>query len=468
MPASVGLSKFWKITYSTIKDLDRGRMKSYDGMLEVTEKDQWLRLKNARGVQISCRSLQKSDHFSIGAKLIFPLQVVRIGTPIIVGLPSTRVCMDHAASQPVLMTDNVPTPSVETLATAPVEVLTSGTVPPIDLVSQPALKLSLSHGRNFSKDVQHKFGSSVHPSDSSGHFLMIVSFGRASFRLNEETVAAALESVIGGSVSKMKISIIRDRVFSFRVSCKSVGFHILKLRMFRCSQFKCFFHLWGRGGPNWGREFNLWQNECDAEWTVVSPGKKRAQMAMKAMEQKVPAPIMRNKWTKGKKLNFAEHLSYPACKGYTDPVAASEAVLLQSDSVQVQQTVKDNAAFAEPISKSVELSKGKEKVIEEPSVPKETLVEHPRNLDGLDEVVDDIAYRFWECGSCLSMGHDSKSCTKRVRCRFCFRSGHFRKTCLDWLRQKNKCWVPKVGLSPQISPDTGPSVVSTTAPGHQD
>jgi hypothetical protein len=66
------------------------------------------------------------------------------------------------------------------------------------------------------------------------------------------------------------------------------------------------------------------------------------------------------------------------------------------------------------------------------------------------------------------MGHDSKSCTKRVRCRFYFRSGHFRKTCLDWLRQKNKCWVPKVGLSPQISPDTGPSVVSTTAPGHQD
>jgi hypothetical protein len=234
--------------------------------------------------------------------------------------------------------------------------------------------------------------------------------------------------------------------------------------MYKCSQFKCFFHLWGRGGPNWGREFILWQNECNAEWTIVSSGKKRAQMAMKAMEHKVPAPIMRNRWSEGKKLNFAETLSYPACKGYSDPGAASEAVL----PADKQQAVKESSKPRETISESVGLSKGKEKVHEESSVPKEPLVEQSRNLDGLDEVVDDIAYRFWECGRCLSMGHDSKSCTKRVRCRFYFRSGHFRKTCLDWLRQKNKCWVPKVGLSPQISPDTGPSVVSTTAPGHQD
>jgi hypothetical protein len=105
----VGLSKFWKITYSTIKDLDRGRMKAYDGMLEVTEKDQWLRLKNARGIQIGCRSLQKGDHFSIGAKLIFPIHVVRIGISTTSGLPSGRTCMDHAVSTSVLMADKLPT-----------------------------------------------------------------------------------------------------------------------------------------------------------------------------------------------------------------------------------------------------------------------------------------------------------------------------------------------------------------------
>jgi hypothetical protein len=182
---------------------------------------------------------------------------------------------------------------------------------------------------------------------------------------------------------------------------------------------------------------------------------------------------MRNRWSEGKKLNFAESLSYPACRGYKDPVAASEATLSadnlsQPDSVQVQQAVKESSKITEIIFEPSELSMGKEKVIEETSAPKETLFEQPRSLDGLDEVVDDIAYRFWECGRCLSMGHDSKSCTKRVRCRFCFTSGHFRKTCLDWLKQKNQCWVPKVGLSPQISPDTGPSAVSTSAPGHQD
>jgi hypothetical protein len=78
-------------------------------MLEVTEKDQWLRLKNARGIQIGCRSLQKGDHFSIGAKLIFPIHVVRIGISTTSGLPSGRTCMDHAVSTSVLMADKLPT-----------------------------------------------------------------------------------------------------------------------------------------------------------------------------------------------------------------------------------------------------------------------------------------------------------------------------------------------------------------------
>ena len=39
-------------------------------------------------------------------------------------------------------------------------------------------------------------------------------------------------------------------------------------------------------------------------------------------------------------------------------------------------------------------------------------------LDGLAAVVDDIAYRFWKCGRCLTMAHDTKDCTRRIRCRF--------------------------------------------------
>ncbi|KAK1645987.1 hypothetical protein QYE76_063792 [Lolium multiflorum] len=38
-----------------------------------------------------------------------------------------------------------------------------------------------------------------------------------------------------------------------------------------------------------------------------------------------------------------------------------------------------------------------------------------RDLDGLEEVIDDIAYRFWECGRCLSMGHTVVGCTRDIR-----------------------------------------------------
>jgi hypothetical protein len=67
--------KRWKITYSTIKDLDRGRMKAYDGSLELSDRDFWLVLKNAKGHQIGCRYLQKSENISLGAKFKFPLHV---------------------------------------------------------------------------------------------------------------------------------------------------------------------------------------------------------------------------------------------------------------------------------------------------------------------------------------------------------------------------------------------------------
>jgi hypothetical protein len=39
----------WKITYSTVKDLDRGRMKSYDGFLEIRKRGNFMILNNAKG-----------------------------------------------------------------------------------------------------------------------------------------------------------------------------------------------------------------------------------------------------------------------------------------------------------------------------------------------------------------------------------------------------------------------------------
>jgi hypothetical protein len=71
--------KCWKISYSTYKDLDCARMKSYDGYMELRKADKFLILNNAKGKQIGCRFLKSSDCLSVGSKLFFPLHVVRMG-----------------------------------------------------------------------------------------------------------------------------------------------------------------------------------------------------------------------------------------------------------------------------------------------------------------------------------------------------------------------------------------------------
>ena len=93
-----------------------------------------------------------------------------------------------------------------------------------------------------------------------------------------------LKVLLSGHGSALKVSQLHDRVFSFNVSCKEVRFFILHQRSFVCPQFKCFFHLWGHGGPDWVKEFRLWQAECDQEWTLISPSKRRARLGLEAMQ----------------------------------------------------------------------------------------------------------------------------------------------------------------------------------------
>jgi hypothetical protein len=59
-------AQYWKITYSTLKDLDRNRMKAYDGTLFYFPVDHWLVLLNAKGSRIGCRSLLKGESLSLG------------------------------------------------------------------------------------------------------------------------------------------------------------------------------------------------------------------------------------------------------------------------------------------------------------------------------------------------------------------------------------------------------------------
>jgi hypothetical protein len=112
-----------------------------------------------------------------------------------------------------------------------------------------SLGLDFSPGQAFAKEVRRSLHRSVHPSDGSGHFMMVVSFGRSSFRLDKESASLALEAATGGFCGSLNVSLLRDRVFSFTVSSKKVGFMILARKFYSCPHFKCYYHLWGLGGP---------------------------------------------------------------------------------------------------------------------------------------------------------------------------------------------------------------------------
>lgn len=85
----------------------------------------------------------------------------------------------------------------------------------------------------------------------------MVSIGHCKFRLSELSVASILQSVIGGSPAAFCVRSLSDRVFHFSINSQDVGFHIYRLRSYECVNFKIFFHLWNRGGPNYGLEYKL-------------------------------------------------------------------------------------------------------------------------------------------------------------------------------------------------------------------
>ncbi|KAM0846425.1 hypothetical protein ACQ4PT_055676 [Festuca glaucescens] len=74
----------------------------------------------------------------------------------------------------------------------------------------------------------------------------------------------------------------------------------------------------------------------------------------------------------------------------------------------------------------------------------ETRADGPLDDDdpfGLNDLIDDMSYRVWKCGRCLSMKHSRENCNNDVRCRSCFRYGHMRKDCFG--ERNKKIWVPK-------------------------
>jgi hypothetical protein len=68
------------------------------------------------------------------------------------------------------------------------------------------------------------------------------------------------------------------------------------------------------------------------------------------------------------------------------------------------------------------------------------------STDGLKEfedMIDEMVYKVWECGCCLSMCHKASVCVNDIRCRACFSYGHIAKKCLHMHNKKSHIWVPK-------------------------
>jgi hypothetical protein len=310
----------WKVTYSTIKDLDCGRLKAYDGTMLLLMAEKWLILKNAKDYPIAVQSIsdvrasQAHTLFCVGAKVRFPFHSVRMG--ICLASPP----MPQVSAQTVQPNDGtnksyLVSVAPESRSGLPANIASDGEMSSA-VYEAMTMGLDFSTGISFAKSIRRKYFSAVHPSRDSGHFTMVVSFGRTNFQLSEDSASIALEAAIGGFCGSLKVSSLRERVYYFLVSNKQVGFDVLNLKSFVCPKFKCFFHQWGNGGPNWTREFNDWQKECNEEWTLVSPSRRRMQLALRALRAPKPKSAIKSASLVRRKLPFSSTIEYSACKGY--------------------------------------------------------------------------------------------------------------------------------------------------------
>jgi hypothetical protein len=221
----------------------------------------------------------------------------------------------------------------------------------------------------------------------------------------------------------------------------------------------------------------LWQRECLEEWTIISPNKKRTDKALNALLMNPPRSafaLRRNHKQVKKQLSFAAFMAYPACQGYEYPASRDEdndmiqagydCSQIRRRAVSLPEEIVNLAAHSPPVSfgslqqpaqvethhhdwpessVAAEARQGSNSLPLFHEEATESASFDDSELTGLEEVVADIAYRFWECGHCLSMGHVKEACMREVRCRSCFNYGHIEKDCLIKLAKSSKQWRPK-------------------------
>jgi hypothetical protein len=110
--------------------------------------------------------------------------------------------------------------------------------------------------------------SSVHQEDGIPlpGFFLLARFEDYNFDLNNENVAMALESCIGGYADRLQVQWLRGQNFKFRVASNRVGHFIHNMEFFKCVDFTCFFFLF-HGNE---RLYNSDLTVNDEDWRKVT------------------------------------------------------------------------------------------------------------------------------------------------------------------------------------------------------
>jgi hypothetical protein len=196
-----------------------------------------------------------------------------------------------------------------------------------------SLSLDFSVGLHFEDWIFRKFNCPINPLPGKFDrhaFLLVVSFGRCSSRLCEESVGLLLQSFIGGSAKLFRPLQLLDRVFRFSLSCKELGFTVYRRHSFSCSSFKAYLHLWNSGAPNWIKEWQLFSEEESNSWTMVSRGRSAKASYADIARSSVLSGVMlvplggqvRSGCLKPRSSVF-NRISFPVCRHSDQPAAHS-------------------------------------------------------------------------------------------------------------------------------------------------
>lgn len=258
-------------------------------------------------------------------------------------------------------------------------------------------------GIDFQDNIVKKFRCSVHHPSSSpvGGFHLLAVFRRYSFRLTEASVSLALHSCLGGTPSGFHVQFLADRHFRFTVANKAVGLEVADLRRVISPHFDVYLHLLRDGGDHWERELSRWQHEEAASWTVVSSRRRKKHQ---------------------RRVTFCRNIVQESPKKKSSPIELNVVIKIGEIFCPLNPAQK-RKQFQHP---NFEIHNCKK------DISVDTLFKRLKSTVGVFtsqhsrlQTTGQLA-----CSRCLAPGHLVSDYRNQLRCWFCARYGHKRRSCL--------------------------------------